>query len=230
MYLAELYEVLETSELSQHSMFCDGLAPQNYPKVNQIINQGLVALYGRFTLKFSELTLVMSEERTEYLLTKRYAISDSSEGVKYIDDSIYSPFLGNVLKILNVMDEGGCVLPMNDSTSCNGVFTPTTNSLVVSNPSDGDVLFVAYQSGHPNIDKESIALSTEIELPIVLIPALCAYVGHRLYSGSTDATAANKANSFLSQFELLCMQQDTFGFTNRDDGTPNQIFYSGGWV
>ena len=228
MTLQDVYDALEVGELRQHTLFSDGLAVENYPKVNRAINDGLINLYGRFPLKFRQLTLMMSGHITHYYFRKEHAVTDTTLGVeKYIDDSVYNPFTGDLAKVFSVQDEGGCDVPLNDKCSCYGVFTPSNESLIISNPIEGDSIFITYQARHPKVESDS-RTNMELEIPLGLVPALYAYVGHRLYSGSTDATALNKANGLLSQYELLCSQQDMFGLTNRDDGTPNQIFETEG--
>ncbi len=230
MTLQDIYDSLQSGELSQHPLFCDGLGVENYPVINRAINDALVNLYGRFPLKTRQLTLVMSEVITQYYFKKEYAVTDSTEGYpKYIDDTPAFPFTGDLSKVIAVSDEGGCNIPMNDGSTCYSVFTTTNESLMITNPVEGEALFVTYLARHPSITGDSKP-TTELELPIGLVPALCAYVGYKLYSGKTDQVGVAKSNSLLAQFEGLCSQQDMFGLTNRDDGTISPVFSNRGWV
>lgn len=229
MTLLELYEMLENGELRQHPIFCDGLAVEDYPKVNVAINNALINLYGRFPLKQRQLTLIMHEAIDTYLLNSKYAWSvTKGKALTFIDDGL-EPFTDDINKIVGIKDEANYYIPMNDQMDCRSVFTIDTNTVKIPNPVEGNVYFVTYLANHPKISKDS-PTNTEITLPENFYPALCNYVGYRLYSGSTDQMALAKANMLLTGYEQQCQQADTFGLTNRDNGTPNMNFYRGGWV
>ena len=213
MTLDDIYNLLTSGELRQHPLFASGLKDEDKEKVNQFITAGLTDLYTRFPLKTDRLVLVMDEVETVYPLVK---------GSPHIDEGLI-PYTGDLLKVLEVLDEGECTVPLNNGNEPCGVFTSSTNVLQIPQPVDGDMLYITYQANHKDI-------STGIELTANLVPALCAYVGYRLYSGDTNQQSSVKANQLLSEYERQCINQEIFGLVNKDDVTTLTSFCTGGWV
>jgi hypothetical protein len=218
MTLQDIYDLLADGEGSQLPIFSDGLSVDEQPKVNRYIQAGLDALYSRFPLKAKQLTIVMREEINEYPLVV---------GSPYMDNGLV-PYTGDLLKVTSVTNEACCELYINNNDQCGGVFLPEYNLLVIPNPVDGDALFVNYLDKHPSVIGQQA--NFELELPVGLITALVCYVSYRLMSGSADQLIMGKSQMLLSQYEMICQQQDMYGMVNRDWGTPSDSFAIGGWV
>ncbi len=209
----------------------DGELSQLYvseDKVLAAVNSGLVQLYSRFPLRSKQLTLVMVGGINEYWLNSVHAVSNTSSSmVKYIDDGL-EPYQDDLIKVTGVIDEAGCVVSINDYSGCGGVFMSGIDRVFIGCPVEGDVLFLNYLARPQKI--VNVESSTYIELPDSYLDVLSAWVGYRLYSGSSDEQKGSKANSYLNLYESLCNQKEQFGLVNKDSSTSGIVFCNGGWV
>ncbi|UYF10868.1 hypothetical protein 12VC501_gene0070 [Vibrio phage 12VC501] len=228
MDLDEIITDLSIGELQQHGWFMGTLDVNNKRKLIACINIGLTELYTRFPLLTRELTLIQIEGKTIYPLRVENTLSNGElpSYDKYIDYAINYPFTGDLIRVLQVYDEEGNEVRLNDSTACRVVATPAMDVLEVPQPVDGDALFVIYQAKHPKVDESNINLY----LPLHLKPLLLAYVAYRVYSGGTTQEHIMLANTMLQKFELLCTQQITLGTENSNDSDRNIKPCMGGWI
>lgn len=220
MIFQDVMDIVSDGELSQLSV--------NQDAVVRALNMGLVQLYSRFPLKSKQLTLVMTGWINEYWLNSVHAVSNTSSSmVKYIDDGL-EPFKDDLIKVVGVSDEGGCVIPINDYGDCGGVFMTGVDRVFVSCPVDGDALFLNYLAKPEKL--VNVTGDTYIDLPDSYLDVLGAWIGYRLYVGSTDEQKGAKANSYLNLYESLCLQKEQLGLVNKDSSTTGIVFCNGGWV
>lgn len=231
MLLQDIYDLLEDGELSKHPLLVNGVTALNQAKINKFVDQGLIDLYSRFPLKVNQLTLLMHEEIVEYPIRKEFAFSQVARGADYfIEDSMEFPFGDDLIKVLSITDEACCTVPLNDRNACYAAYTIQPDVLYIPTPLGGEVMFVTYQAKHAKVTSTDTGV-TKLELPSVFVSALCSYIGYRLYSGSTEVTAAGKSNQFYAQYEQACNMQRLNGTANFDDGSTNEcVFLQGGWV
>lgn len=229
MLVSDVIKNLEYGELSNHGMFMTGtISEQDKAKLIYNINIGLTELYTRFPLLTRELTIIQKEGKTAYTIDKRHAVSDkaSANYDKYIIDNDANPFLDDLVRILNVYDEEGNEIRVNDATSGCSVFTPAVNILEVPIPIDTNALFVIYQAKH----YELTTYTDEIKLPHQFVPALLAYVAYRVYQGGSAQEHINLANMMQQRYELYCTQQREYGTDNSAEHDHNVKPCLGGWI
>ena len=229
MKLADVFDDLIYGELSKHGMAMTGtLSEQDKNILTKHINVALTELYTRFPLLVKELTIIQYSHITEYVLDPKYALTnkESTERYKYIYDSRFEPFTGDVIRIESVLDEIGEEVVLNSVGDCKVAFTPSPNILEIPNPIETNAMFITYRANHPKVE----LLTDELLLPMNLKPALLAYVAHRVYSGGTAQEHVMISNTMLQKYEMICMQQRELGMTNQDENNPNYIPCLGGWI
>ena len=215
MQVSELFENLSYGSLSNLSIGGEGsgvIPADKQPKLINLINQALLALYQRFSLLEKEVIIRTSAAVSTYVLDSKYA--DSTLDVvpfKYIDDSDLEPFEDDVIKILGVFDLAGTELTLNDSGNISSIYTPTPQSIQIPAPKDGDALFVIYQAKHPKLTGD---VTQEILLPFGLHTALNALVGHLVYGGMSGQENSAKSQELRMTYENLCMQNETKDLVN----------------
>jgi len=234
MLLSDLFDQLTYGELSQ--LFLGGvdeagIAKKDYPKVLAHIRLGLTALYTRFPLRQEEVILRQYEQIQLYHLERRFAATntESTEQYKYIHDTEFEPFFGNVLKIDRVFNEGGEELFLNDSSEYWSVHTPAHNSLLIPYPHLENNLSIIYRADHVSIEIENLEpTETEIVIPPSLISALCYFVGSRAYT-TMNGEHLQDGNNYMQRYEQSCLQQEQYGTMNKDETTQTKLEING-WV
>lgn len=215
MQLSDAFNYLAYSELSNVT-FTDSngnIKLEHYPKLITLINAGVRELHTVFELLEKQIYVDMYAHITNYYLKPAFALtSGSTEVYKYIADSPYYPFKGNVLKVLKVLSETGVELPLNNEDSPISVFTPSPSLLQVSYPTEGASLNVVYQSYPDNIDTAIQDLNTELDIPDYLMEALVYFVCNKLFS-SIGADKAEAVSYFSKYQNALRVIRDTGVFS-----------------
>lgn len=234
MNLANLFTLLACGELSNLAMAEAGtIATASRGKITRYANDALLKLYGRFLLKEKEIRVELQEHITFYHLVPRFAVTYEPEGpsdteaTRYLLDLPGEPFLGDVIKILRVYDEHGCVVPLNDDNRVNSVFTPQTNALQVPCPIQDKVLNVAYQAKHPQLQ---CVLEEVIELPDILVEAFTAFIAYKVFSHMNTQDSTAKAQEHLAIYESVCGSVAEMDLVSASTSTTNGRFYLRGWV
>lgn len=242
MKLSTIFTQLTHGELSQLNIGgSDGLGIQacDYDKIVSYVNLGLIELYKRFLLKEAEVVVQQYDQIQTYYLEGKYAAtSDSNEPIKYIEDSIYQPFMDDVLKIEQVFNElgiplienqDGCMSCWSSEGPLHPVYTPSYNSIQVPQPEKENQMIVTYRASHeeilvPGLDPET----TEVRIPPGLLEALVLYIGARVYAGMNSDQNA-EGNNYYAKFEASCQKYTDLGLVKRDDNT-NAKLDCAGWV
>ena len=246
MKLSEIFQYLKGSEFSQLSIgggAAGVIRPEDYPKVAQSINLGLINLYTRFSLKEGVLKLVLDPAITHYVLTKEHCLSTGSGSGKYIDD-IASPFLADIAKIQGITTEFRDAVPLNktdDAYSCLMLSTSTLDvpySIVVQSSDlpeqyKTSYLNLHYRALHPNIDVGDSAnldpSALEIELPYPFLEPLLYFVAARMHHPSSLNSEVNPATSYYSKYEQSCKRLENSDLDlDKEEGTSK--FRLRGWV
>ena len=168
MKVSDAFQELCYGELNTHRLAESGaISPENYSRMIHHLNMGLLALYTRFPLLVKELTLRQYSHITLYKLTKEHAVTDPSDEVKYIIDSRFDPFIGDLIRVEEVSDEVGDVVELNSTDHVKVALTPSMDTLEIPNPTDTNVLFVTYRAKHPQL----VSVDSEILLPQHLLGA-----------------------------------------------------------
>lgn len=227
MKVSDAFQELCYGELNTHRLAESGaISPENYSRMIHHLNMGLLALYTRFPLLVKELTLQQKSWITVYKLKKEHAVTDPSDEVKYIIDSRFDPFIGDLIRVEEVSDEVGDVVELNSADHYKVALTPSMDTLEIPNPTDTNVLFVTYRAKHPQL----VSVDSEILLPQHLLGALYAYTGMRVYAGGTSQEQLTKGAELESKYERICQKMELDGMVNTDVLVLNMKPYERGWV
>lgn len=234
MRLSYIFEQLTYGELSQLSLGGSdniGIQASDYVSIMPYINLALTELYKRFDLKTSEVIIQQYDEIQLYTLHSDYAETNiaSQKPYKYIMDSVYQPFLDDVLKIENVSNEDGEELYLNDSTAVWTINTPAFNVIQIPYPEKENILLVTYKANHKIISVDDITdpADMEIEIPHTLLEALLYYIAHRKYA-NLHTENDPEVNNLLAKFEASCARVNSLGLLN-DDNTVNTKLDNNSW-
>ena len=227
MKVSDALQELCYGELNTHRLADSGaISPENYSRMIHHLNMGLLALYTRFPLLVKELTLQQKSWITVYKLKKEHAVTDPSDEVKYIIDSRFDPFIGDLIRVEEVSDEVGDVVELNSTDHVKVALTPSMDTLEIPNPTDTNVLFVTYRAKHPPL----VNVDSDILLPQHLLGALYAYTGMRVYAGGTSQEQLTKGAELESKYERICQKMELDGMVNTDVLVLNMKPYERGWI
>lgn len=178
----------------------ENVSSNNLPMIVNNINLALIDLYKRFNLSLRELYVQQYAQIQKYKLSSEHAQSNTtSEELKYLIDTDDDPFTDDILQILEVFNEVGCKLPLNDSNDCNSLFTPKHNVLQIPCPVDENAVVIVYRAA-PELLKSTCNLSAEVDLPITFLEALLYYVAYRLKSSRPDQESQNEGNNYFAKY------------------------------
>uniref|UniRef100_UPI00262258C7 hypothetical protein n=1 Tax=Janthinobacterium sp. TaxID=1871054 RepID=UPI00262258C7 len=115
MKLNELLLELATGELSNMAFAKTGvIEPAAHLKVITSLNVALNDIFSRVPLAEKEVLVETLDWKHLYYIRKEHARMDPTPGyLKYIIDTPANPFLGDLVKVLGVVNEVGDPLPMN---------------------------------------------------------------------------------------------------------------------
>lgn len=214
MLLQEVFDQLACSELNNiyvTDQVTKELLPEHYKKVATAINAGLTQLHTQFQLRRGEITIVLQPGQTVYQLNRRNMaprseVPGAGKFIRYTSD-----FSDNMLKILQVFDDQGQELGMNNHTDYYSVHETSMDTMVV--PLDFyekrhvRELRVVYLQDHKRIPAGCEDLDPEcygLTLPRSHLWALCLFVAGRMHVpiGLQDATYSG--NSFMALFNNEC--------------------------
>jgi hypothetical protein len=205
--------------------------PHQYEQIISYINLGLTELYKRFFLRSVEIYLQQHAEIATYLLHSDYSLANTAstiaESERYIIDTAAAPFVDDILKIEEVYDEEGVLIPLNDNTEDLSVYTPTFRSIQVPYPDDNTTISIQYRADHPRIsaDVSTEAGDVEVAVPNSLYEALLYFVGSRAHR----ATNMEKSADFWQMFKKSCDDVERLGLEVQSEKT-NWRFDDHGWV
>ena len=235
MKLSEIFEQLTYGELSQLTMGgwdSEQIAPEDVRKVIAHVNLGLNDLYGRFWLKTGEVILYLYDRISFYKLHNKYAVSniESTEEIKFIEDSRFYPFQNDVLKIEEVYNLCGDYLCLNDKTKHCSLFTTAYDTIQVVHPFNETMISVQYRAKHPEIKWiEGFDPSTvEVDLPNVMLEPLLLFIGSRSYR-ALNSDQNQEGNNYFQQYEMACTRLKNLGYEIQTNLT-NIKLERNGWV
>lgn len=237
MKLSEVFQMLQYGELANLSLSGDidepsGIRVEDYPVLISHINLCLTDLHTKFNLREKEVVIQQYDEVSYYELDVKYAQSntDSNEPIKYISDSEYAPFIGDVLRINAAFNEVGCEIPINDENDCNSIFLNSYKRVQVPNPSDENAIWLTYRANHPKLDMSSPDLDAEVELPAYCIEALLSYVASRVHGQRTSQEAQATAVNLMAKYNLICDQIEEKNVLHNSPSNTNFKLGDRGWV
>ena len=250
MFLNEIHEQLCSSELSK--LFeGDGatLKPESLPKINAIIQAGILDLNKQFTFKESEILISTKLGKEVYELIPGNAVS-SGNPFAFIQDSAEFPFIGDIQQIIKVTDSSGESLFMGTDVPVRHIkesiygFKPsfytnrsvgllTYNTLKLDKNHDFGDLLVRYKARLKPLDFSKAPANIHIEMPDHFLNALVLYVASRKFNPMGSETIGrsmyHEGNNYWSKYLAECQDlknniasiASTGEFTN---------FERGGWA
>ena len=236
MYLSEIFDQLTYGELVHLEMGGaenSGVNSDYYPSLVANINLALTALHTRFYLKTKEVIVQQYEQIQTYTLHSRYAESntESLEPIKYIKDSIYQPFIDDVLKIEQVFDEGGVEVKLNDENDYFSVFTPSFNTIQIPYNHPDNSIAVVYRANHEKLVITNDFHPSKIEVDIAwsYLEPLLFYVAHRYFVVNGLQGSGQDSVNFLNKYNASCNKLDQNGLINKSSATNNRLELAG-WI
>jgi len=228
MLVRQLFKELSLGELSNLSMAADGsgvIVEEKQSKIMLYAQDGLTKLYGLFLLSEKSITVETRDDVTIYPLELRYAVTQETPGVTpHIIDTEEDPFLGDLIKVLSVVDSVGDYVALNDGEAEVSVFTPSPALLRVPEPSGTYV--VSYQANHTSLVDETSMIS----LPSVLEPALKSFIAGKVYGHMNGQENAILAQGYMAEFETTVLAVTDRDLVNSSTSQTNSRFDRNGWV
>lgn len=245
-YLSSLsYGVL--SNTAAGSEGTGSISPSRLHAVVQHINEGLLALHGRFVLKQDIIVIQMKGGKTIYEISS----AESFATVKgydpdpnttawddpFILDTVAKPYQDDMIKILSVFDAHGRKVPLNDLHHWVSLFTPKPHTLQVVHPELHSLLSVEYQAKCLPIEIVSTGeedpeyeATGSVDLPDVLIEALSEYVAYKIFTNMNTQESTAKAQEHFQMYEKHCMDMLQYDLVNSSNHFTNSRFRINGWV
>lgn len=235
MKLLEVFNQLTYGELSQISIGGGNvgeIAQRNYPAILSHMNLGLTQLYKRFSLKQGELRIATVTGLTTYLLSSKYAVSNtrSREPIKYILDSPLAPYTDDLLKVEEVWYAGE-ELSINNARDSFTVHMPSEKVIRLPTACVGYV-DVKYRANHPHLDVDTMTQDPEdldIELPYSHLQALLLFIASRVNTPMGMSNEHHAGNSYYAKFEAECARLEAEN-VHVDKVVQRDHFREKGWV
>lgn len=232
MKLSDVFKDLAVGDLRNISMAENKtIREQDRDTVVLFINEALMNIHARFDVNLKDVLIETQKHISFYHLRKRFAessVDSSDEPYLYIKDLYAEPFLEDVLKVKAVFDEKGQMVPLNDGTKPNSVFTPQPLILQVPFAKDGAILTVLYKAKLEPLS--ATELDRDIDLPDVLHKALRSYVAFKVFSTLGTVEAAQVAATHYSSFENACVEAETLDLVNTSVVPTNTRFEQNSWI
>jgi hypothetical protein len=203
MLLQTVLDHLKTGDLSLSNLGGndeDGVYSNNTKQIINHINLGMIDIYKRFNLSLKEIYVDQYAHIQKYNLNKKHALSNKeSTLIKYISDTEDDPFQNDILQIVDVANELGCSLPLNNSNECNSLFTPKYNVIQNPCPVDGNTIIVIYRAA-PELLTVSCDADQELDLPVTFLEPLLYFVAYRIKAARPDQESLIESNSYFNKY------------------------------
>lgn len=211
--LQKLLNKLALGELSGSSAVCDvtqGTLEDKYiPSVINYINDGLLELHSKFILKRKQVILRPAQGADIYQICSDNAIKGDISllsNEKFIVDSVANPFIDDLITILDVFDQNGCQICMDDRNDVNSIHTVSFDTLQIHSNWDESFLPVIYQATHEEL--ESTNLDQRVSLMPFLRRALENYVAYRFFSSMNGADNLGKSHDAFGRYNSICEEAE----------------------
>lgn len=237
MKLYEVFEMLQYGELANVSISGNideevGIRTEDYPLLISHINLALTDLHTKFNLKEKEVVIQQYVGLPYYELDSKYAVTntESSEEIKYIVDSVYSPFIDDVLRINAAFDEKGRELPINDENDCNSIFLNSYKRVQVPYPNPENAIWLTYRANHGKLSMSSPDLTVDINIPAYCVEALLSYVASRVHSQRTSQESQGLSVNLMAKYQMICEQIEEKNVLHNSPSNTNFKLGERGWV
>lgn len=207
----------------------DGTMPTEYPsaslraKLLPAVNSCLRQLYIEHQVVQKELVLRTDANTAIYFLTAEHAVTNAALSEKYIIDTPTNPYLGDLARIDEVLDEDGRrVFSSHENIKGGFVRMPRWDCLVFSTPLDGKEYLVRFRASAPQMTEAQTDSNVVLELPPGYVDLLRLRIAERVYGAQKTQESVAKAGQYRVEGDDLAARlrgQDTVqdGGWNFDD-------------
>jgi hypothetical protein len=234
MKLSTVFDSLRYGALKGQAIAREGaeIEPINYPRLITCINAAISILYGRYKLKYGEIILRLVEGKSIYEIHSDYADAntESTQPIKWIVDSVNSPFTDDLIRVHVVTLDDGTNLGINDSTDCLSISTPTYNSIqipleVIKTINIINSLSIIYEASPEMITPSSEVdpKISEVLLPDSMLEAASYYAAGKFMEQSSAQDKSIKAQEFFTKYEQKCSELEFYGMVNTDQSSNINI-------
>ena len=214
MKLKEILDHLTFNELSQHKLggFKEGfVSDENIPKLLTTINEGIRSINRRIEILQNVVVVRLSENKQYYTMSKEFAevAGSGSSEIKYIIDTVTTPFSGKFRKFVQIVDSGGNPLLVNVRELTSSLAIPSYNTFQHPSPIEGDFVSVEYLYDPDDLVSTTMVQAgiEEYPLPYFTAPALYAYVAMSLNIGMSTQLSNQESmmntNKYENEIKLL---------------------------
>ena len=230
--LERLFTNLVLGEAKPLYLANTGVVPvEDYPKILRHLNTGLTKLHTRFPLKERAVHINQREDTTLYTLSSNHAVTNTeSTDVKYIVDTSEEPFTDDILRIDSAYDEEGCEVTLNDSNACLSWYTPSFNQLQIINPVTDNRAILVYRANHKYIPIDTLDLTTQVSIPVVLEEALIYYIASKLFGSSLQENQVAEGLRLLQLYEAECQDIESRNMVQDTNVSTDTTFDMDGWA
>ena len=207
MELQDIFDQLTYGELANLSIGgsdSGGISLDNTPKIISHTNMAIQSLHTKFHLIEEELVIILIEGATEY----------------EVDTNL----------ITAVFNEKGERLGFNDVNDPNSIFMPKWDYIQVPETVDATELHLKYYPKPVKIALNAVVADTTVDLPEMLLEPLLAYIASRVYSSMGGIENIQEGLSYMSKYELLCLQLKNANILNNLSQNTNIKLEKRGWL
>jgi hypothetical protein len=197
----------------------DAAIPTEYPsaalrlKLLPVINSALRQMHIDHQIAQMELVLRTDANITQYFLTVEHAESNAALVEKYIIDSVGNPYIGDLARIDEVLDENGRLVYSAHENFMGGfVRIPRWDCLTFSTPLDQKEYLVRYRASAPVMVENQTDASVSLSLPPGYVDLLRLKVAERVYGAQKTQESVLKASQYrgeAKELEARLSGQDT---------------------
>ena len=232
--IQEVFDALRVGEFAQLSIAnIDGdreMCDEDKAELIPHINLGLAALYKRFKLKEGIATLILKENKYEYMLTPQYATNDPLlDSEAYLVENLQCAYLDALVKVEEISTLEGKPLVLNQRGDNRSLFTPSATHLKVPKTIMSDAfscpplkyLEIRYRARHKPLNAYEAACGSmgyELELPMEYMYALCCFVASRKFMPVGMTQEHHTGNSYYAKYEAEC---NRLMYENMDQDVDN---------
>ena len=240
MMLIDLFQNLAYGSLSNtnHANRTTGvITPASEPAILKYVNEGLTELHARYVLVEKKLRIQLYTTIAYYYLEPRFAVNytPSAPGApddmptRYIIDTASVPFTGDVLKVLYAFDEHlhDYYVPINDEEFKHSIMIPRHNVLQIPCEHLGDYVDIVYQAAHKKLALDPSAV---IAIPEVLVPALEAFVAHKVFEDMATADGLARSARQRQIYDKICTDVEGRDMVYTSTSWTSSRFNKNGWV
>lgn len=237
--LQEIFDTLATGEFSHIKLGNSALGSidaENYPKIVNALNLGLLDLHKRFPLRSGEMIVHQYPGVTKYELREEHAATaDMMDEYFYIELGEDESWSDDFIAVENLWEADGTEVPLNDSRYPDtGGFTPSFDILKMTPRSPAIPVHVTYRAKYPKItitesfDPENIFL----HIPDYIEEPLLFFIASRIFRGISSKASEGEttsAHTYATLYRTACLEITNQGLVTGDENAGDQ-FKNNGWV